>query len=127
MAFVIPQLHPRAALRAGVGLRVEASVSGIVILSFAGRAHLKLGHRRELAVVGDVPNDGVARTAVGAVGEWVAVTPVRRVAEVCPTIGARGDVGRDQHELPRLFSKRRMALANLEAGESRGFQNVLAD
>ena len=61
-------------------------------------------------VVGDVADDGVARPAVGAVGEGVAEAPVGRIGEIAQAIGAGGDVRRDQRELAGLG----LARANLE-------------
>ncbi|MCK7527005.1 MAG: hypothetical protein MZV64_60070 [Ignavibacteriales bacterium] len=47
------------------------------------------------AVVGDVLDDGEARSAVGAVDEGIAVAPVVGVEEFAQAVVADGDVGRD--------------------------------
>ena len=70
------QRERRAADGAGIGLRVEAAVGGVGVLRRAGRAHGEAGHGGGGAVVGDVLDDGVARAAVGAVGEGIAEAAV---------------------------------------------------
>ena len=78
---------------------MKATIGGVLVLRLAGRAHAERRHGRHRAVVGDVLNDGVARAAIGAVGEGIAKAPIRGIAEVAPAIVAGRHVGRHQHEL----------------------------
>ncbi len=87
---------PRPAGRAGIGLRVEAAIAGVVVLAPAGRAHLEPGHRRGRAVVGDAAHDREARAAVGAVDERVAEAAVGRVAQLGQAVVAGRGVRRDE-------------------------------
>ena len=72
------QRDARPAGRAGVGLRVEAPAARVRILRRAGRAHPERAHGRVRPVVGQALEDRVARPALGAVDERVAVAPVPR-------------------------------------------------
>ena len=71
----------------------------IVVFGLAGRAHGELGHGGLRPVVRDAARDGEARAAVGAVGEWVAITAVGGVEELTQAVragrGIGGDAGRD--------------------------------
>ena len=89
----------RAACRAGIRLCVETAVRGILVFLAAGVAERKHCHGRGRAIVGNVAHDGVARSAVGAVGERILVAPVSRVGEFPQAIGAGGKIRRDQGEL----------------------------
>src|SRR5262245_50981816 len=80
----------RAALRAGVWLRVEATVERIVVLAPAVVAHVKAGHGGPGAVVRRAGDDRIARAAVRAVGERIAIPPVRRIENVAQAVVARG-------------------------------------
>ncbi len=90
------QPHARPADGARVGLGVEAPVERVLVLPPAGGAKREVTHGGALAVVGQVLDDREPRTAVGAVGERVAVTPVVRVEELPAAVGAGRDVRRDQ-------------------------------
>ena len=92
----VHERHARAALRTGVGLRVEAPVAGVLVLGPAGRAHLEAGHRGVRPVVGDVSHDREARPAVGAVGERVAKAAVGGIEQLGEAVGAGGAVGRNR-------------------------------
>ena len=87
----------RAARRAGVGLGVEATVGGVVVLGLAGRAHREAGHRGGRPVVGHVEHDRVPRPAVRAVGERVAVAAVAGVVDLGQAVGAGGAVDAHGH------------------------------
>ena len=89
---------------------MKTAVARIVILRLARGAHAKAGHRGVRPVVRNVADDGVARPAVGAVGEGIAIAPVGRIGEIAEAVGAGGHVRRNQHELAFL----RLALANRE-------------
>ena len=88
----------RAADRAGVGLRVEAAILGVLVLAEAVGAHGEFRHGGHGAVVGNVEDDAVARAAVGAVGEGVVVAAIGGVAGVGEAGVADADVGRDEGE-----------------------------
>ncbi len=92
--------HARPAHRAGVGLGVKAPVQRVFVLRRAFRTQRKAGHGGLVAVVGDEPGDGVARPAVGAVGEGVKVAAVGRVVHVGQAVVAGGHVGADEHLVP---------------------------
>ena len=87
--------HVRPARRTGVGLGVEATVGGIVVLAPAGRAHGEAGHRGGGPVVGHARHDRVAGAAAGAVGERVAVAAVGRVHHLGEAVGAGRGVDAD--------------------------------
>src|ERR1700679_3969664 len=95
----------RSAEPAGVGLRVKATIIGIGILGRAGAAHREGGHGCAGAVIGDALDDGVARAAVGAVGEWIAEPAVVRIAEVLPaSVAGAGISGNQSNSTVRLFT-----------------------
>ena len=104
--------QPRAAVRAGDRLRVEAPVAGVGVLGAAGGAHAEAGHRRVRPVVGDAAHDREARAAVGAVQERVAEAPVGRVEQLAQAVLAGGDVGGDE----RGRGPAARGLDDLEAG-----------
>src|SRR5512136_1265405 len=83
----IPELEIRTAIRAGIGLRVKAAVTGILVFQAALRAHRERTHRGVDTVVGEGFDDGKTRTAVRAVGERVAVTPVLRAENLRGALG----------------------------------------
>ena len=92
----VDQPHRGAALRAGVGLGVEAAVARVLVLGAAARAHLEPGHRRPRTVVGDAADDREPGSAVGAVGERIPMAAVGRVGDLGQAALARRRVGRDQ-------------------------------
>ena len=106
----------RPALRARVGLRVEAPVGGIVVLGTAGGAHREAAHRRGRTVVRHAEHDRVARPAVRAVRERVAVPAVGGIVDLGQAVVAGGGVDAHRHRR----GTRRVALHDREAG-------VLAD
>ena len=110
------QRRGRTARGTGVGLRVETTVAGVVVLGPACRAHREARHRRQGAVVRDPADDAEARPAVGAVGERVAVAPVGRVPQLPQAIGAGGAVRRDRRVGPPVGR----ALADREAATADG-------
>lgn len=77
-------------------MRVETAIGRIVILRLAGSTHLEGGHGSARAVVRNIANDGEARATIGAVNEGVAKTAVARIHHFTQTIGAHGDVRRDE-------------------------------
>ncbi len=85
---------PGAAAGAGDRLGMETAVDRIVVFGAAGRAQGEGAHRRAGAIVGNAQHDGQARSAVGAVGEGVAVAALRRVEHLRDTGYATGGVRR---------------------------------
>ena len=83
----------RAAVPAGVGLRVEAAVERVVVFGLAGGAHFEARHGGLRAVVGNAAGDGVARAAVGAVEKGIAIAAVGGREQFAQAIGAGGGVG----------------------------------
>ena len=75
---------------------METPVRRIFVLGAAVSAERKSAHRGLGAVVGDIQNDGEARSAVGAVDERVAITAVGGIEELAQAIVAHRHVGRDQ-------------------------------
>src|ERR1017187_9871102 len=98
-------VRAKAADAARVGLRVKAPVIRIHVLRGAGSAHREAGHRRSRSIVRDVLNDGVARPAMGAIGERITVAPVMRVAEIAPAGIAGPCIGRNQRESSKLLMR----------------------
>ena len=60
-------------------MRIEASVGRFGIFDFAGRAHLKWGHRSIAAIIRNGPDNTQARTAMRAVGKWMAEAAFGRI------------------------------------------------
>ena len=92
----------RAARGAGNGLGVKAPVGGVGIFCGALRAERKAAHGGDSAVVGNGARDGVARAAVGAVGEGVVVARIGRIVHVGQAVGAHAHVGAHKHAVPGL-------------------------
>ena len=86
----------RTTREAGIGLRMKASVERILVLSSAGRTHLKISHGCVGAVVGQAIQDGKARTAISAVDKRIPVTSVLRVKKLRRTRLTRAQIGRYQ-------------------------------
>ncbi len=70
-----------AAHGAGIGLRVKAAVGRGGVLAAAVGTHLEGPHGSPRAVVGNIENDAIARSAVGAVGERIAEAAIGRIAK----------------------------------------------
>ena len=112
-----PELELRAALRAGIGLGVESAVCRVAVLARALGAHRELLHRRARPVVGQRLDDGVARSAVGAVGKRIAEAPVARVEDFAQALRAGRDVGHHQRGL--LFRPRSCESQNPHSRQDR--------
>ena len=82
---------------------MKAAVLRILILRPAGIAHGEGGHRSRRAVIRYVADDGIARSAMGAVGEGISVAPIRRIPKVPPASVASARIGRDQRKFTRLL------------------------
>ena len=95
-----------------VGLGVEAAVGRILIFLAAGRAEHELPHRCIGTVVGDVDDDGVARSAVGAVGEGIEKAAVGGIEQLFAAVGTGREVGQYIHGFRGIG----FAVVNLELG-----------
>ena len=96
------KVHPtdvRAAIPAGVGLRMEAAVERIGVFVGATRAHGEILHGRCGTVVGQRPDDGETRAAVRAVDERITVAAVCGIEQLVQAIVAGSEVGRNQRGL----------------------------
>ncbi len=80
--------------RASVWLSVKSSVSRIVILPFTIAAKIKHPHRGFGSIVGDLLNDGKARTTIGTVNKRIMKAPIIRVKQFSKTVIAEGDIRR---------------------------------
>src|SRR5918992_275930 len=128
----VEQPYLRSAYGAGVGLGVEAAVGGILVLAAAVGAHSKARHRSRGPVVRNRAGDGETRTTVRAVGERVAVAPVRGVQKLSQAIFARSDIRRDERlttqPIPALLDaelavperRERLPEDGLDHGQGRG-------
>src|ERR1022692_339969 len=83
---------------------METPVIRIGILRRTGRTHGEACHGGGGAVVGDVLDDGVARAAMGAVGEGIPVAPVGGRAKVAPAGVAGAHIRRNQRESTGLLA-----------------------
>ena len=89
------QRRPRPTGVAGDRLGMEAPVGGVLVLGAAGRAHGERRHGGGRPIVGQAPDDGQARAAVGAIGERVAVAAGEGIEHLGRTGRAQGSVGGD--------------------------------
>ena len=96
-------------------LGVETAIRRVAIFGLARGAQPELAHRGPGAIVRKLIDDRCPRTAVGAVGERVAVASVVRVEQLAQAIVAGGDVGREQ----TLCRGDGLALLDRETGASR--------
>ena len=94
----VAESEARAADRAGDRLGVVAAVERVLVLAAAVRAHGESGHGRPRPVVGEAADDRVARAAVRAVGEGVAVAALAGRRDLLEAVRAGGDVGGDEDE-----------------------------
>jgi hypothetical protein len=96
---------------------MKAPVRRIVILRRTRFAHHEFAHRGARPVVGERLDNGETRPAVGAVGEGVSITPVRRIGNVTQAIRAGGEVGHDERRLCAAS-----AFTDFKRGESNWIQ-----
>ena len=94
---IVHQPQARSALRAGHGLGVEAPVQRIAVLGLAAGTEGEAGHAGGSTVVGDGTGDGVARPAIGAIGEGIAEARIAGRAHVAQAVLADAHIGADQH------------------------------
>ena len=106
-------------VRAGVGLGVEAPVGGIVVLGPARRAHREAAPSSWRAGrTGTLTDDRVARPAVRAVRERVAVAAIGRIVDLGQAVVARGGV--DAHRHRRRARPRRSRRCGSRRARRRG-------
>jgi hypothetical protein len=74
---------------------VIAPVGGVRVFTSALRAHPEACHGRFWPVVREVLDDGVARSALRAVGEGIAVAAVERVLDFSAAVCADGEIRQD--------------------------------
>src|SRR6266496_1384313 len=87
----------RTTLGASHRLRMKPAVGRIVIFAVAVFVEWPSFHRRIRTIVGQGENDGVARSAIGAVDVGILETASRRIPEFPQAVVAHGQVGRDTH------------------------------
>jgi hypothetical protein len=75
---------------------MKAAVHRVIVLTLALRTHLEAAHRGLGTVIRNILDDSEARPAVGAVGKWIAVTPVARGQNLSQTGLAGSDVRGDK-------------------------------
>ena len=76
-------------------LRVKPAVQRIVVLTAAARVERPARHRGPGTVVRQPENNGVARPAVGAVQQRVAMPPIPRIQKLREAIRAKRQIRRD--------------------------------
>ena len=106
----------RPAIKAGIGLRVKPPVKRVAILCGTGGAHGKAIHRGGRSVIGQRPDDGKARSAVGAVDKGIVKASVGGIEQLVQAVVARGDVGRDERRVGGLILRCHNAKAPLVGG-----------
>ena len=102
LLLALRKVHPadvRAAIPAGIGLRMEAAIERVGVFGGATRAHGEILHGRCRAIIGQRPDDGEARTAVRAVDERIAAATVFGVEQLVKAIVAGGQIGGNQRGL----------------------------
>lgn len=96
----------RPAIKAGIGLRVKATVERIGILRGTLRAHGKTVHRGSRSVIRQRSDDGKAWAAVSAVDKGVVIASVGGIEQLAQAIVAGGDIGRDERRVHGLIPRR---------------------
>ena len=82
----------------GDGLGMKTAIGGIGVFARAGGAQGERPHGGVGAIVGRGHRDGVARAAVGAVGEGISEAAGGGVADFGDAFRARGEIGGDEGE-----------------------------
>ena len=75
---------------------VKTPVGRIVEFKLTRIAHRKRVHRRPLSVIRCLADDRIARTAVRAIGEGIAIPPVFRIADFTAAVVAGRNVRRNK-------------------------------
>ena len=105
-------LELRAADGTSIGLCVEAAIGGILVLFAALRTEHEIFHRGVRPIVRYIDHNGVARAAVGAVGEGILEAPVSGIEQLVAAILAGGQVRKHVDRFPLVG----VAGVNLKAG-----------
>jgi len=90
---------------------MESTVPGIIIFGLALGAHLEVAHGRLGAVIGHIFNYGEPWSAIGAVGEGIAIAAIFGIQQLGKARMAGSDIRRNQLVFPFLS----LALPNLKA------------
>ena len=106
----------RPAIKAGIGLRVKATVERIGILRGTLGAHGKTVHRGCRSVIRQRSDDGKAWAAVSAVDKGVVIASVGGIEQLAQAIVAGGNIGRDERGVRGLILRRHNAKALLVGG-----------
>ena len=85
----------RPAHRAGIGLRMETAVRRVLVFFATHGTKRELLHCGVRPVVGNVDDDGVARSAIGAIGERVFKAAVTGIEQFLAAVGAGGKIGKN--------------------------------
>jgi hypothetical protein len=93
LAFAVRQPDFRPTCGTSNRLSVEATVGDVRVLSSAFVAHPKNRHRGIRPVVGNVPDDGISRPAIGAVYEGIPVPKILSISHFRQAIPAGRNVG----------------------------------
>jgi hypothetical protein len=75
---------------------MKAPVGGVIIFRLALPAHLKVLHGRLGPVIGDVIDNGISGTAIGAVYKGVAMPPISGIEHFIQAVIANADIRRYQ-------------------------------
>ena len=114
----------RPTFKARVRLGVKTPVKRVFVLVLARVAQRKHLHRGIRPVVGQLLDNGITWPTIRAVGERIAITPVRRVEKLARAIVAGSKVGRHK----RCFvSVVLVGMVNFKAGEILKFARLDAD
>src|SRR3990172_2817037 len=88
----LTQFHKWATFGTCDGLCVKTPVEGILIFRAAFVTEWEIRHGCIRAVVRNAVDDRVARSAIGAVNEWMQIAPVARIKQLAFAIDADGDI-----------------------------------
>jgi hypothetical protein len=116
LASGIQEAQLRSTTRASDRLGVEAAIGRVVILGLAGGAQGEFGHRGSRPIVGQLPDDRPAWSAIRAIRERVAIARLPRVGDLFTAGRASGQVSRDRRPRRRIARHS----ANFKAGAGRG-------
>jgi len=86
----------RATYLTCIGLGVESPVLWIVVFVPTLFTHPEMFHGCVRSIIGDVINNGISGTAVGAVDERILMATVTRVQELMKAVFTYGNIGGDE-------------------------------
>jgi len=95
--------HPGPADRTGIGLGMKSTVEWIIVFGLAVRAHAEMAHGGLGAVIGNVIDDGISRTTVGAVNKGISISTIVRIEKLIFTVIADGYIRRNQGKPLRIL------------------------